>query len=79
MIFPSTCGVIPIFDSFNAFSMSFTVAASNGCTTSRRGSGVVMSASCFNFMAEPYASTSTFSTSAGDAFPVRTLENSCTM
>ena len=44
--------------------------------TSSRGSGVVISASCFSFIGVPYASTSIFSTSAGEALPVRTAENS---
>ena len=53
MILPSTAGMMPMFDSFSAFSMSCTVLASNGWTTSKRGSGVVISASCFNFMVDP--------------------------
>jgi len=53
IIFPSTAGVIPIFDSLSALSMSCTVPASKGWTTSKRGSGVVIKASCFNFMADP--------------------------
>ncbi len=39
----------------------------------------VINASCFSFMVDPYACTSTFSTSPGEALPVRTAANSCTM
>src|SRR5205814_981600 len=38
-------------------------------------SKIGITASCFNFLVDPYAATSTFSTSPGDALPVRTAAN----
>ena len=58
------------------FSMGCTVPASHGWMTSIRGSGVVMPASSRMRICDPYTSTRMFSTSAGEALPVRTPDSS---
>ena len=59
--------------------MALTVEASQGEMTMLRSSGVLMDANSLSRMVLPsYASTLMFSTSAGDALPVRTPPNSST-